>query len=192
MASYKDSLVTGVSRKWVISVVVGLDFCPFAKRELERGSVRFRASDAATVEECCAALLHELRDMNGDESVESVLLILPAGYEDFQEYLIMVGAAEACLKLNGYEGIYQLASFHPDYCFVDSTPDDAANYTNRSPYPMIHILRASGIEAAGAQHPDVDAIPNRNIEVARKLGADTLKAMLDQCRLDDTGNHLGG
>ncbi|MHC5109425.1 MAG: DUF1415 domain-containing protein [Planctomycetota bacterium] len=188
----KDDVVIAVTEKWVMSVVVEHDFCPFARRELERGSVRFRVLGGATPEECCVALLDELRKMGSDESIETTFLILSTGQEEFEEYLMLVGAAEACLESAGYEGVYQLASFHPDYCFVDSSPDDAANYTNRSPYPMIHILRASSVEQAIVQHLDPEGIPERNIEVARKLGVETMKGLRDQCWFDDAGNRLDG
>lgn len=188
----KDAVAVKVTENWVASVVVGLDFCPFARRELEGGSIRFHPIAGETVEDCCDALLDELGGLDGDESIESTLLILHTGHENFEDYLTMVGAAEACLESSGYEGIYQLASFHPDYCFVDASPDDAANYTNRSPYPMIHILRAATVEEAIAQHPDAETIPQRNIEVARKMGADALKALCEGCWFDDAGHRLEG
>jgi len=188
----EDGLAIAVSEKWVRSVVVGLDFCPFARRELEGGTIRFHVSRATTVEDCCAALLDELFGMDGDEKIESALLILNKGFDAFDAYLMLVGAGEACLESAGYEGVYQLASFHPDYCFVDSSPDDAGNYTNRSPYPMIHILRAATVEAAIDQHPDAEGIPNRNIEVAREMGVDALKALREQCWFDDAGQRLDG
>lgn len=188
----KDALAVRVTEKWVASVVVGLDFCPFARRELEGGTIRFHPIAGETVEDCCDVLLNELRGMDRDDSIESTLLILRTGHEDFEDYLTTVGAAETALASSGYEGVYQLASFHPDYCFVDASPDDASNYTNRSPYPMIHILRESSLEKAIAQHPDAEAIPQRNIELARKMGADALKALCDQCWLDDAGNRLDG
>lgn len=187
----KEASVKKVTEKWIKTVVVDHEFCPFARRELERGSIRMCVLDQVTVEGCCDVMLDELRDMDRDETIETTLLILSNTHNDFEEYLSLVGDAEAFLESEGYEGVYQLASFHPDYCFVDSWPDDAANYTNRSPYPMIHILRAASVEEAIEQHPDTKAMPQRNIEVARKLGADTLKALLAQCWIDEAGNHLG-
>lgn len=186
----KDAIAMAVTEKWVRTVVVEFDFCPFARRELERDSIKFLTTSAATIEDCCDAMLDELHAMDSDEKIESTLLILCTGHEDFEEYLMLVGTAEDCLEAEEYDGIYQLASFHPDYCFVDSSPDDAANYTNRSPFPMIHILRSSSVEQAIVQHPDPESIPDRNIELARKLGAAALQSRLDQCWLDDAGNKL--
>lgn len=187
-----DAHAIAVTEKWVRTVVVDLNFCPFARRELEDGTIRFCVSEGTTVESCCAVLLDELGRMDGDAKIESTLLIFGKGYEDFDAYLMIVGSAEESLESEGYEDVYQLASFHPDYCFVDSSPDDAANYTNRSPFPMIHILRAAKVEAAVAQHPDAEAIPARNIEVAREMGVDALKRLGEQCWFDDAGNRLGG
>ncbi|MCA9253165.1 MAG: DUF1415 domain-containing protein [Phycisphaerae bacterium] len=186
----RDARVMKVTEKWVKTVVVDHEFCPFAGRVLEAGSIAMRVLEQCTDEACCDAMLDELRGMDGDEAIETTLLILINSHRDFEEYLDLIGYAESFLESNGYDDVYQLASFHPDYCFVDSSPDDAANYTNRSPFPMIHILRADSVEKAIEQHPDTMAIPERNIRVARELGVDTFKALLDQCWLDESGNRL--
>jgi hypothetical protein len=186
----KDARVMKVTEKWIKTVVVAHEFCPFAGSELEAGSIAMRVLEQCTDGACCDAMLDELRGMDGDETIETTFLILINSHRDFEEYLYLVGSAEAFLESEGYEDVYQVASFHPDYCFVDSLPDDAANYTNRSPYPMIHILRVAGVEEAIAQHPDTMAIPKRNIRVARELGVDTLRALLDQCWLDELGNRI--
>ncbi len=185
-------LAIAVSEKWVRTVVVGLDFCPFARRELDGGTIRFHVTESTTVEDCCNALLDELHEMDGDAKIESTLVIFNKGFDGFDSYLMLVGAGEASLESAGYEGVYQLASFHPDYCFVDSSADDAANYTNRSPYPMIHILRGATVEEAIVQHPDAEAIPDRNIAVAREMGVDALEALREQCWFDEAGERLGG
>jgi uncharacterized protein len=188
--SSKDASAMKVTEKWIKTVVVDHEFCPFARRELERDGVRMRVLDQVRVESFCDAMLEEFRDLDRDKTVETTLLILSNSHNDFEEYLQLVGDAEAFLESEGYEGVYQLATFHPDYCFVDASPDDAANYTNRSPYPMIHILRSASVEEAIEQHPDTKAIPQRNIEVARKLGADAFKVLLDQCWIDEAGDRL--
>ncbi len=186
----RDARVMKVTEKWIKTVVVDHEFCPFAGRELEAGSIAMRVLEQCTDGACCDAMLDELHGMDSDETIETTFLILINSHSDFEEYLDLVGYAESFLESNGYDDVYQLASFHPDYCFVDSSLDDAANYTNRSPYPMIHILRADSVEKAIEQHPDTMAIPERNIRVARELGVDTLKALLDQCWLDESGNRL--
>ncbi|GJM25898.1 MAG: hypothetical protein DHS20C16_23130 [Phycisphaerae bacterium] len=186
----RDARVMKITEKWIKTVVVDHDFCPFAGRELEAGSIAMRVLEQGTDGACCDAMLDVLRGMDSDETIETTLLILIDSHSDFEEYLDLVGYAESFLESNGYDDVYQLASFHPDYCFADSSQDDAANYTNRSPYPMIHILRAASVAKAIEQHPDTMAIPERNIRVARELGVDTLKALLDQCWLDESGNRL--
>jgi len=188
----QEAMVVAVTKKWIRSVVIGHDFCPFAGAALERGGVRYRVLDAATAEECRTVLLDEFRGMDGDDGIETTFLILSESHQGFEEYLELVAASEACLASNGYEATYQLASFHPDYCFVDSMPADAADYTNRSPYPMIHILRASSVERAVVQHVDAEGIPGRNIELARRLGAEFMSKLRDRCWFDDAGNRLDG
>lgn len=179
-----------VTEKWIKTVVVGLEFCPFARRELERDGVRMRVLDQVGVEGCYDAMLEEFHALDRDKTIGTTLLILSNCYDDFEAYLLLVGGAEAVLESKGYEGVYQLATFHPDYCFVDASPHDVANYTNRSPYPMIHILRCASVEEAIDQHPDIDALPERNVEVARRLGADAFQVLLDQCWIDEAGNRL--
>ena len=90
--------------------------------------------------------------------------------------------ADQLLTQHGYDGTYQLASFHPEYCFAGSDDNDAANYTNRSPFPMLHLLREDSLEMALENYPDPEQIPNRNVEKARTLGLDIMKAKLDKCR----------
>ena len=94
----------------------------------------------------------------------------------------MLELAERLLAQLGYEGVYQIASFHPDYCFADADNDDAANFTNRSPYPMLHLLREASLSMAIDNYPDIDAIPQRNVEKARVLGADYFRALLEKSR----------
>ena len=176
----RDALITATA-DWIESVVVGHNFCPFAKRELRRNTVRYvLAEDGA--EAALAALLAECRHLDANAGTETTLLILPAGVDDFEDYLDLTAMAEDLLAEHGYEGVYQVASFHPDYRFADADADDAANYTNRSPYPMWHLLREDSLSAAIDAYPDVDAIPDTNIAKARALGAAHWEALLAKYR----------
>jgi len=112
-------------------------------------------------------------------------LIYAGAFADFDDYLDFLGLAEALLSDQGYEGIYQLASFHPDYSFEEAALDDAANYTNRSPYPMLHLLRESSLEQAIAHYPDPENIPERNIALTRELGLTKMKTLLAACYPSD-------
>lgn len=166
---------------WIESVVVGHNFCPFAKRELRRNAVRYALAEGGA-EAALAALLDECRHLDADAGTETTLLILPDGFDDFEDYLDLTAMAEDLLAGHGYEGVYQIASFHPEYRFADADADDAANYTNRSPYPMWHLLREDSLSRAIDAYPDVDAIPDANIAKARTLGAAHWQALLAACR----------
>ena len=169
------------TRVWLESVVIGLNLCPFAKRELERGSIRMVVSTKTAVESCLLALIDECQRLDSNETIETTLLIFANAFKDFDDYLDCVGMAEALLSDQGYDGVYQLASFHPDYCFDGVPIDDAANYTNRSPYPMLHLLREASLEQAIAGYPEPELIPERNIKLTRQLGLAHMQALLAAC-----------
>lgn len=160
------------TQQWIETVVVGMNFCPFAKRELRHGTVRFIVSPEPEIESVLMQLIEECTHLDTDDGTQTTLLILPDGFADFDDYLDLAGLAEDLLADRGYEGVYQVASFHPDYCFADAENNDPANYTNRSPYPMLHLLREASLESAIANYPDADAIPDNNIAKARALGSD--------------------
>ena len=123
----------------------------------------------------------ECMALDGDANRETSLLIFPKTLSDFEDYLDMLDIATALFKEQGYEGIYQLASFHPEYRFEGSEPGDPANYTNRSPYPMLHILREASVEQALKTYPDSEKIPQRNIEVMQNLGLKVMQKLLKGC-----------
>ena len=170
------------TRTWVERFVVGLDICPFARRELERDSILYVPVSAASFEHALLALIDECRQLDNDAGIETTLIVLTDGVEDFDDYLDLLGLAEALLDDQGYEGVYQLASFHPDYCFDGVAEDDPANYTNRSPYPMLHLLREAGVEQALTRFSHPERIPERNAEMLRRLGNQSLAGQLADCR----------
>ncbi|MDZ7852104.1 MAG: DUF1415 domain-containing protein [Halomonas sp.] len=172
MTASPDPLVA--TRAWVETFVVARDVCPFAGREVARDTIRYVAIPAHDREAALLALFDECRHLDETPRVETTLLVLTEGLEDFDDYLDLLAIAEALLAEQGYEGIYQLASFHPDYVFADAEPEDPANFTNRSPFPMWHLLREAGLERALDHHPDPAGIPERNIAVMRELGQATL------------------
>ncbi|GHE20256.1 DUF1415 domain-containing protein [Halomonas urumqiensis] len=182
VAESSDSLPLAASRRWVETFVVAHDVCPFAGRELARDTIRYVEVDAADLERALLEVINECRLLDSHPGIETTLLVLTGGLEAFEDYLDALAIAEALLIDQGYEGIYQLASFHPDYCFADATSDDPANYTNRSPWPMLHLLREAGLEKALAHHPDPEGIPARNIERMRAFGDARLAATLDALR----------
>ncbi len=170
------------TRAWVESVVVGCDFCPFARAVLEQQRLLFSASMETKLEGALEALALECLRLDRDREIETTLLVFPRAFQDFDDFLDLLALADALLVDQGYEGTYQLASFHPRYCFADAPADDPANYTNRSPWPMLHLLRETSI-ARALQHytGDPEEIPQRNIRVARRKGIDAMKKMLETC-----------
>jgi len=168
-------------QQWVDTFVVGMNLCPFAKRELVKHRVRFVATAASTPEQLLKALQDELELLNTQASVETTLLIHPHVLQDFYDFNDFLGQTDHLLMEMGLEGVYQIASFHPDYQFAGTRPNDAENYTNRSPYPVLHVLREASLERAIADYHDVDEIPQRNIELMNKLGQNKLQALLRSC-----------
>ena len=168
------------TKAWVREVIIGLNFCPFAKREFDRGSIRFCVV-AGTFQQCLEALILECDFLEAEKDVETTLVILPEGFENFDDFLDFLALANALLESQGYEGIFQLASFHPQYCFSDVPDDDPANFTNRSPFPMLHILREKSLDQAIALHPDPEGIPARNIKLARQMGIGKLQQLFQAC-----------
>ncbi len=127
-------------------------------------------------------LLKELKFLDRQPQTETTLIIFPEQFGDFSEYLLFVKQAERLASRKGYDGIYQLAGFHPDYCFADAAADDAANYTNRSLYPMLHLLREASITKALAPFPRPENIPQRNIRFAREKGLAFMQLLQEACR----------
>lgn len=165
-------------RHWVESFVVELNLCPFAQRELQAERVRFCLSEADSSEALLERLLEELELLESDAEIETTLLIHPQVLQDFDDYNQFLDLVDALLEQEGYAGVYQVASFHPDYQFADTTAGDPQNYSNRSPFPLLHLLREASVERAVVSYPAVDEIPERNIERLRQLGVAKLQSLL--------------
>jgi len=168
-------------KRWAESMIVGLNFCPFAKRELVNDRVRFKVTPADNEESLLLALQVEFLWLNQHPETETTLLIHPHVLRNFDEYNQFLDYADNLLAHMGLEGVYQVASFHPDYQYHGTKPEDAENYINRSPYPLLHILRESSVAQAVASYPDIEQIPVRNIELANELGSETLEVMRRSC-----------
>ena len=179
--NHKDQPLMAATQTWLKTVIIAYSICPFAKHELERGSIRFSINHDTEVESCLLNLMLECDRLDTDASIETTLLIYSSAFTAFDDYLDFLDLAETLICEQGYEGVYQLASFHPDYCFEGARQDDPANYTNRSPYPMLHLLRETSIEQAVATYPHPENIPQRNIELTRDLGLAKMQALLAAC-----------
>ncbi|WP_348627104.1 DUF1415 domain-containing protein [Salinicola sp. CR57] len=162
------------TRAWVESFVVAHDICPFAGREMRRNAIRYAVAEASDLEGLLHELVAECRRLDADADIATTLLIAPEGMGDFDDYLDWLELAERLLEDQGYVGIYQLASFHPDYVFEGVEATDPANATNRSPLPMLHILREAELEQAIAHHADPEGIPERNMALLRAPGSPAL------------------
>ncbi len=161
------------TRAWVNHAVIGLNLCPFAKAVEARDLIRYVATDAAEPESLLAALREELALLaaSAPDRVETTLLIHPRVLADFLEFNEFLGGAEALVEEMGLAGVIQVASFHPEYQFAGTEPDDVTNATNRSPYPTLHLLREESIERAVESFPDPDSIYRANIETLRRIGS---------------------
>lgn len=169
------------TQHWLNTVIIAHNICPFANREQQRGSIHYCTHHDTDLNSGLLAVLRECERLNIDDTIETTLLIFDRAFADFEAYLDFLDLAEALLIDQDYEGVYQLASFHPDYCFDGASPDDAANYTNRSPYPMVHLLRETSIDRAIANYPDPENIPDRNIALTRRIGQASMHALLAAC-----------
>jgi hypothetical protein len=164
---------------WIGDFIVEHNICPFAGREVEKDSIRFEVFSGDDVAESLQQLLSLCALMDEDSNVETSLFIYADALSDFYQFLDILDVANSLLVEEGYEGIYQLASFHPDYCFQGADVEDAANFTNRSPYPMFHLLREKSLEKVLSKFPNPEEIPQRNIEYCRELGTSKIKQLQD-------------
>jgi uncharacterized protein len=178
--------VIAETRAWVDRAVIGLNLCPFAKAVQVKNQVRYIVSEAADEE----ALLIELRDeierlVATDPAVlDTSLLIHPQVLNDFLDYNDFLEVADQLLEDLGYEGVLQVASFHPQFQFEGTDADDVTNATNRSPYPTLHLLREESVDRAVAAFPEAETIYEKNIRVMEELGVEGWAALQAQCKVD--------
>jgi hypothetical protein len=166
--------VIAATRTWLEKAVIGLNLCPFAKPVHLHGRIRYCVSTAQSPPELVDDLIGELRNLDtADPGIcETTLLIHPHVLGDFFDYNRFLAQADDAVAELGLEGVIQVASFHPQYQFADAAVDDIENYTNRSPFPMLHLLREASVERAVTTYPDTTAIYTKNIDTLRRLGHD--------------------
>lgn len=171
---------------WVDRAVIGLNLCPFARAVRAKKQLRCVVSDATDTEALLRALIDEAQHLlDTDASVcDTTLLVHPQVLREFTDYNDFLDVAEAALHEMGCDGTLQLASFHPDYQFADTEPDDVTNATNRSPYPTLHLLREASIDRAVQAFPDAEAIYEVNLRTMASLGQAGWQALQAQCRRD--------
>lgn len=185
MSKVIDNAAVVSTQHWVNTFIVDHNICPFARKELDKGRVHFSTCSTQDVAEALHALMVLCQTLDQDASIETALLVFSEGFGGFDDYLDLLDIANQLLVRQGYEGVYQLASFHPDYCFDGVPEDDASHYTNRSPYPMLHIIREAGLEKALERYPNPERIPERNIAYCQSLGGEALATILGNCSAVD-------
>jgi hypothetical protein len=178
--------VIAETRAWVDRAVIGLNLCPFAKAVQVKDQVRYVASDAQDPDALLATLGDEMHRLVATDAsaVDTTLVIHPLVLDDFLDFNDFLEIADHLLEQLGYEGVLQVASFHPRFQFAGTRPDDPGNATNRSPYPTLHLLREESVERAVAAFPDAGTIYEKNIRTLESLGTAGYAALLAQCKAD--------
>ena len=176
---HPSSNVIAETRAWVDRAVIGLNLCPFARAVQVKNQIRYAVSDATDPDALLATLREELHLLAGAEParVETTLLIHPQVMTDFLDYNDFLDVVDAAIEDMELDGVIQVASFHPDYQFGGTEPDDVENYSNRAPYPTLHLIRESSLEQAVAAFPNAEDIYETNIETLRKLGHEGWKKL---------------
>jgi uncharacterized protein len=177
MTYIDNTRITQQTLQWIRSFVIEYNICPFAKHVLTKGSLSIQVNHATHQVQAMEALISALDLLDNTPTIDTILLIFPDYLLNFFDYLNFVDVADQQLFVKNYEGIYQLATFHPDYCFAGVDENDVTNYTNRSPYPMLHVLRETSIDIAIDHYGNTEGIPEKNIETMRNLGLDKIKQL---------------
>lgn len=169
-----DERVIADIRRWLERAVIGLNLCPFAKAAYVKQRAHIVVSAATTPERLLEDLGRELEDLRDTDPAqrETTLIVHPQVLADFYDYNDFLDTADAALEALELDGVIQVASFHPDYQFDGTAPGDPENNSNRSPWPLLHLLREASVEQAIENFPDIDSVPDRNIATLRALGND--------------------
>jgi hypothetical protein len=170
------------TQEWVSNVIVKYNFCPFARKEVENNCIHYTLSAATSIDDAVMDMLAQCSELNNDSLRETTLIMFDRGFSDFDDFLDLVDLANALLVAQGFEGKYQIATFHPDYVFADSDESDAANYTNRAPYPTLHLIREASMSKALESYNEPESIPEHNIKLARRKGIDFWHQLLINCK----------
>ena len=175
-----DQAIIDHTRRWIQSVVIGLNLCPFAARVFNEDKIRYVVTDARDERSLLDDLVVELEALASSQvsGVETTLLIHPRALTSFAAYNDFLDLGDRLLQNLGLQGTIQIASFHPDYQFAGASPDAVENYSNRSPHAMLHLLREASISAVAGDENELLAIPRRNIATLRALGLEKVRQML--------------
>lgn len=189
-AAQSDAAVITVTKAWLETAVIGLNLCPFANAVFRKNQIRYVVCNATQQQSLETSLSSELGFLQATDpqSIDTTLLIHPHILQDFFDYNGFLNIANRLIKRSGLHGILQIASFHPQYEFAHCAPDAPENYTNRSPYPMLHLLREESIKRAVASFADTDNIYRRNIDTLQHLGIDGWNRLWQSDRPESSSN----
>ncbi|MCF6346067.1 MAG: DUF1415 domain-containing protein [Thiomicrorhabdus sp.] len=171
MTTHNNSTVEQHVKQWLEQVVIGLNLCPFASKPYQDKQIRFVVSNAQQTEYLLTELVTELDLLATKEpnKIETTLLIIPNMLTSFSDYNQFLNHVDALIKQFNYQGIFQIASFHPNYQFAGTQPNNAENLTNRAPYPILHLIREASLERALKHYPNPETIPDNNIKCVSNL-----------------------
>ena len=177
----RDAAIVHDVERWLVRAVIGLNLCPFARSVHVKRQIAYRVSHATEPEAVLAdlSLAFDTLEAADPAAIDTLLLILPEGFDDFLAFNDMAALAERLLKRLRLRGVFQIATFHPDYQFAGAGPDDIENYTNRAPYPILHLLREESVTRAVDGFPDPDSIYERNQARLRALGHRGWRDLMD-------------
>lgn len=179
--SNSASIIVSV-KNWLEHTVIGLQLCPFAKSVFDADKIRYTVSDTEDTQALMLKLHEEFKRLDDTPEIETTLVIVHQQLSDFESFNQTLDTIDDMLEKNGWSGIFQVASFHPQYQFADTHIDDRENWTNRSPYPIFHILRESSLELAIENFPSIDNLPQENIERMNALSSQIFAQVLQASR----------
>jgi len=171
LSPIEESAEISATKQWLNEIIIGLNFCPFAKKEFVNNTICYHQSAAEQIKPALKEFVQQCHFLEQHDEIETTLLIYSEGFRSFERYLDLVDYANELLIDSGFEGIFQLASMHPEYCFADDDFDAASNFTNRSPYPMIHIIREASMAKVLKVYKNPEQIPEDNIALAEHKGS---------------------
>ncbi|MDF4972324.1 DUF1415 domain-containing protein [Vibrio parahaemolyticus] len=165
--------------QWLNDVVIGLNLCPFAAKPQRNKQIKIFVSEATQEEALLEDILLQLIELSTTESekLETTLVVVPNMLQDFWDYNFCIDWVEGLIKQQDWEGTFQVATFHPDYCFGGAAPEDDENLTNRSPYPIFHLIREESMEKVLKHYPDPESIPDTNIARVSALSEEERKKL---------------
>ena len=170
VSNNSESGVVLATKQWIDEVIIGLNFCPFAKKEFVNNTIFYCESSAEQVKPALHELIEQCRFLQAHDELETTLIVYKNGFRGFERYLDLVEYGNDLLVESGFEGVFQLATMHPEYCFEGEDYDDSSNFTNRSPYPIIHIIRAASMTRVLSVYNEPEKIPENNIVLANEKG----------------------